>query len=168
MDPGQPHWRAQLLLRSHLSNEQLRSWRAEGYFVAIGEMSHVPYVLSLSAVYVRVADLVFYFCAIPGYLDWVPESDVILTKKLLIEKDEASFLATAHRSCVYDLSKLQAAIFPIPAVKVLSRQESDATQYCSQFKFISDYVDAIQECEEENPFRGVIAYSVVREFLSEL
>lgn len=93
--------KAKKLLADHLTSTQLHDYEMDGYFMATGNMSgHVYRICHGSSMNISRVDeqggyLVTY-CIQPS--EHVPHEDVMLAQKLLIETNEALFLATANVS----------------------------------------------------------------------
>lgn len=87
--------RAQKLLEENLDKKQMRTWRDQGYFAAVGGRTGKTYHIHASgAVYSHRS----YHCIVPHTMFQVVSVDAVLMRKLLIEQHEDYFRATAKRS----------------------------------------------------------------------
>jgi|GEM_PF-5924287 len=89
--------RARELLFTHLRPDQRAEYEEQSIVTVVGESGNC-YYLSPADIVVRLKQGgVYRMCIVPRIRDPVPADDVLLAKKLLIEADEQTFLATATR-----------------------------------------------------------------------
>lgn len=95
-----PRQRARQLLKANLSLEQTRQLEERGWFEVHGSKGTRYQVWQGQVRNVLQCDdsgrIIGRFCAHPA--EAVPDEDAMLAQKLLLETDEAAFLAIANRS----------------------------------------------------------------------
>lgn len=88
-----PHERSLTLLRKHLTPEQLRTFEVTNGFMCTGSSSKHRYFIRYGRKVVDQSGIEY--CIVSKSYEPIPELDVMLAKKLLIETDERTFLETA-------------------------------------------------------------------------
>jgi hypothetical protein len=100
-----PHEKARELLKSCLTPEQLTEYRAYNRFTVTTNKGH-KYRISCYSIYQNVQRLrkdgsATAYGPLCGYLKGVPEADVHLAQKLMLEACESLFLRRAFPSCIF-------------------------------------------------------------------
>lgn len=91
--PETSYDRSLTLLRKHLTPEQLRTFEVTNGFMCTGSRSKHRYYIRYGKKVVDQSGIEY--CIISKSYEPIPELDVMLAKKLLIETDERTFLETA-------------------------------------------------------------------------
>ena len=100
--PRHPEVVAQELLDRHLSPKQRRQLQMQGYFDVIGSKTGRSYRIHACKYLGNVWDIKggYKYCAYAAGKKLLPVGDHLLAQKLLIETDEARFLAVANRASI--------------------------------------------------------------------
>ncbi|TAM58514.1 hypothetical protein EPN52_10550 [bacterium] len=88
--------RALETLLEHLNERQRAEYEHQLAFTVVASSGNT-YYLSRNEVIAKIGRQVFRLCIQPSTTEAIPAWDVVLARKLLIEADEAAFLATAKR-----------------------------------------------------------------------
>jgi hypothetical protein len=90
--------RAEELLFLHLSDAQRGQYEKDGYFETIvnDRRYRINKGRAMNVELIEDGKAKFKYCALPR--DYTPAPDVMLAQLLMIESDEARFLATANRT----------------------------------------------------------------------